>query len=333
MAACQGGRLVVHFTNRKNAPLLFFHTNGDTTVLLVGAVCLFSWAATASAQVYVPALPRNLVVPTVQASVVFDSASGLYTYQYQVSNAASSPQEIAFFSTQFAGQIISIASPAGWMGSTVTGRSVVTWGAVEGGEPPPDYVDDGNLIPSPFQIKPGQTLGGFTFTSPDPPSTSRYYAEDFAKLPHAEDVGELEGQLDNLDFKVNSVVGDTVAPLPIDPAAMYLGGRRPSVDTFLVFLNVTNGATLQAPLAIVIKFGPNGEQVNRSTFRATLNRIDVTAAFQPGGAPGDLVAIFSLGASPLQTGRNVLITTVDGIVPGTTHTASDVDRLTFDANP
>ena len=31
MAACQGGRLVVHFTNRKNAPLLFFHTNRDAT--------------------------------------------------------------------------------------------------------------------------------------------------------------------------------------------------------------------------------------------------------------------------------------------------------------
>ena len=210
------------------------------------------------------------------------------------------------------------------------GRSVVTWGAVLGVEPPPGYIDDGNILPSPFQIKPGQTLGGFTFTSPDPPSTNRYYAEGFAKLPHAEDVGDLEGQLDQLDFKVNSVVGDTVAPLPIDPAAMYRGGRRPAVDTFLVFLNVTDGATLHAPVAMVIKFGRNGEQVDRSTFRATLNRVDVTAAFRPGGAPGDLVAIFSPGSSPLQLGKNVLITTVDGIVPGTTHTASDVDRLTFD---
>jgi hypothetical protein len=31
VAACQGGRLVVHFTNRKNAPFLFFHTTRDTT--------------------------------------------------------------------------------------------------------------------------------------------------------------------------------------------------------------------------------------------------------------------------------------------------------------
>jgi len=33
VAACQGGRLVVHFTNRKNAPFFFFHMNGDATVI------------------------------------------------------------------------------------------------------------------------------------------------------------------------------------------------------------------------------------------------------------------------------------------------------------
>jgi len=32
VAACQGGRLVVHFTNRKNAPFFFFHMNGDATI-------------------------------------------------------------------------------------------------------------------------------------------------------------------------------------------------------------------------------------------------------------------------------------------------------------
>jgi hypothetical protein len=31
VAACQGGRLVVHFTNRKNAPFLYFHTIRDAT--------------------------------------------------------------------------------------------------------------------------------------------------------------------------------------------------------------------------------------------------------------------------------------------------------------
>jgi hypothetical protein len=31
VAACQGGRLVVHFTNRKNAPFLLFHMTRDAT--------------------------------------------------------------------------------------------------------------------------------------------------------------------------------------------------------------------------------------------------------------------------------------------------------------
>jgi hypothetical protein len=31
VAACQGGRLVVHFTNRKIAPFLLFHMTRDAT--------------------------------------------------------------------------------------------------------------------------------------------------------------------------------------------------------------------------------------------------------------------------------------------------------------
>jgi len=32
VAACQGGRLVVRFINRKNAPFLIFHMTGDATL-------------------------------------------------------------------------------------------------------------------------------------------------------------------------------------------------------------------------------------------------------------------------------------------------------------
>ena len=40
-----------------------------------------------------------------------------------------------------------------------------------------------------------------------------------------------------------------------------------------------------------------------------------------------------MGTSPLEVGRNVLITSVDGVVPGTTRTATDVDRVTFTVQP
>ena len=56
VAACQGGRLVVHFTNRKNAPFLFFHTTRDTT-----SVC--SWEGTGSRpDVRPPAAERGRAV-------------------------------------------------------------------------------------------------------------------------------------------------------------------------------------------------------------------------------------------------------------------------------
>jgi hypothetical protein len=41
VAALPGGWLVVHFINRKNAPFLLFHTNGDTTVA-IGVALVFA---------------------------------------------------------------------------------------------------------------------------------------------------------------------------------------------------------------------------------------------------------------------------------------------------
>jgi hypothetical protein len=45
-------------------------------------------------------------------------------------------------------------------------------------------------------------------------------------------------------------------------------------------------------------------------------------------------ATFAMGASPLKAGTNVLRTSVDGIVPGTTdRLATDTDRVTFELLP
>lgn len=41
------------------------------------------------------------------------------------------------------------------------------------------------------------------------------------------------------------------------------------------------------------------------------------------------VAVFMPATSPLTSGRNVLLVSVDGIVPGTTRTATDANRFTF----
>jgi hypothetical protein len=106
-----------------------------------------------------------------------------------------------------------------------------------------------------------------------------------------------------------------------------------NADGFLGFMNLTAvGTALRDPAPVAIKFSVRGETVLRETFVATLNGIDVTAAFTPAGPDGaDLVALFSVGSSPLVSGENLLITTVTGHLPGTSPavTVVDTDRMTF----
>lgn len=71
-----------------------------------------------------------------------------------------------------------------------------------------------------------------------------------------------------------------------------------------------------------------GETVERSTFSAVLNGVDVTSQFRA-NSRGDVVAVFAPGSSAAQPGRNVLLLKVDGHILGTTRTATDADRFSF----
>lgn len=308
-------------------------------VALIIASTLFlagGYSGPASGQVIVPFEPGNKVSVTVASNVAFDSGTGLYTYSYVLTSASTSQQEIWHFAIQFQGvvtpEVLNPRSPEGWTFNLSDSLPLASWAAT-GGPVPSDFVDDGAKVPpSPFQIKPGQTLGGFSFQSHDPPDNAQFFAQGFTQLPSAVDAGDVEDELSALgirDFRDESFGGTTVGPKTLTIDEAFLGGRRPSVDGFLVFLNIAEGDTRNAPVAIVVKFSFSGEVVDRSTFHAQLNGEDVTAAFQPSNPPGDMTAVFSLGSSPLKQGRNVLLTSVQGIVPGTSRTATDTDRLTF----
>jgi len=41
----------------------------------------------------------------------------------------------------------------------------------------------GQIIPSPFQIKPGSSVLGFSFRSPNPPGAVRFFVTGFTLLP------------------------------------------------------------------------------------------------------------------------------------------------------
>lgn len=285
----------------------------------------------ARAQVLVPPTPANQLSVTVNPTVTYDSTAGLYTYTYTLTNSASSVQPAWLFALQLNGAATSSTSPTGWSSVVHDDEPLISWAATDVGTLPADYVDTGNIPPSPFVIAPGAALGGFQLVSPDPPGTVTFFAQGDTLLTQVgTDLDDLpqEGQ-EVPPLTADSFSGSTSGPVALDSSQIFLGGRRPAVDSFLVFLNLATGDTKTAPVGIVIQFGINGETVDTTTFSATLNGTDVTTLFAPGPNANQMTAIFSPGTTPLVTGKNVLITSVTGIVPGTTRTANDVDRVTF----
>lgn len=111
--------------------------------------------------------------------------------------------------------------------------------------------------------------------------------------------------------------------------------RRPATDGFLGFMNLSEKSSiLTDPAPIALKFSLNGETVFHETLSIKLNGVDVTQSFHPCATVGaDLVGVFFIGSSPLQEGKDVLLTSVDGVVPSNGNTAKDTDRIVFFVDP
>lgn len=277
---------------------------------------------------------RNRLTATLAPAVTFDTNTGLFRYMYTITNSTGSLQEIDSFDIPLRGaNIVNIAAPRGWNGAVgPDGRSII-WCACEeeGIIAPPDYVPNGQIVPSIYQVKPGQTLGGFSFDSPFPPSAGIFYASGFVLLPiegiHFP-VGDAPDQSLLPDYPDDSFKGQTQAPERVLDSS-FPGGRRPAVDAFLVFMTLKDGDSKVSPVLIDVVFGPNGETVYQQTFRAVLNGVDITDRFVSLD-PTRRRAYIGLGASSaLVVGANTLTTSVDGVVPGATRVATDSDRLRF----
>src|ERR1051325_9418048 len=163
---------------------------------ILGLLVVVLAAAASTAQVIVPVTPANQLSVTVSTTVTFNSATGLYTYAYILTNAAASQQAAWLFAIQFNGPGDSPSGPAGWTFAQHDDRPIVSWAATETGPLPPDYVDDGNVPPSVYTIAPGASLSGFQLVSPNPPGNVPFYIQGETKLPQAAgDVGDfpLEG--------------------------------------------------------------------------------------------------------------------------------------------
>lgn len=185
------------------------------------AICAAVAAVSTLAQTQVTCPPGpNQLTAHVQSSVTFDPATKKYTYNYVVANDAGSAQELKAFDLDFASPISNVVDPRGWLDSTYSQRSTLGWFA---SFPPGTHTPSRAAVPpSPFQIKPGQSLSGFGFQSPKPPGPVKYYVRGYVGVPVQPDELSAESLLDQcpqsfgfiLDLEV---VGTTQGPVDFIP--------------------------------------------------------------------------------------------------------------------
>lgn len=290
------------------------------TNAMLGAAVL-----SAQAQAQVPAWFRwhNQVAPTVTASVSLEP-NGMFRYRYTVANGASAQQRINLLHLDLAQPADSATAPSDWF--AIVGSKSVSWGA--DGAVDPAWVEEHPVdLPSFLsEIAPGASRTGFDMMSACGGSGTpiTWFVQGYNHLGVQPEEDTLWA--DEPEWREDAVNGTVLGPGDCSTVADW-GNRRPGVDGFLGVVNFVNGATLPAgPLSVQIRFSRAGEVVDRTSFRAELNSVDVTSRFI-GNARGDLVAVFVPGSSPARSGRNVLLLKVDGQILGSTRTATDADRF------
>lgn len=183
-------------------------------VLLVVAA-----ASDTRAEVVVPIQRADLVNLTIIDSTSFDSGTGLYTYSYTIRSRRSSQQNVENFFLQTGAEVLNATSPQGWTfssGGEKDGPSFIAWAATEFAPLDPGEEDDGGIPESPFTIKPGDALPGFSFQSLAPPGNVTYFAQGYVPLPRASSFDDFitEGyDLALLDFRQNSDTGVVDGPV------------------------------------------------------------------------------------------------------------------------
>jgi hypothetical protein len=279
------------------------------------------------AQTPVSDLIGNEISVTVSAATSFNSSNGIYTYTYTVSNSTSSVEEVRFFAVQLGGlimpDVVASRSPQGWTFGLHADRPIVSWSAtaiIDGTD-----TNVAGIPPSSFQIKPGQTLGGFVLQSHAPPGRTVYYAQGYVRGPIAKpgDVDDEHSPASLPDFTQIGINGATTGPLSTATRG------TPSVRGFVAILNPVAGSPVAAPVKVQVQFALDGETVDDSSFQVQLNGIDITRLFTISAVANKSSAILTFDTSPLHAGVNDLIATVSGMDPQTGATAIGTSNVSF----
>lgn len=292
--------------------------------VILAAALAVACPAAARAQAAYPWHDR--VQPSVTTQSSLDMASRDWVYAYTVSNGAGAEQRINTFLVPLTVPASAVSAPASWTALHEPGAPHALWFA--DGEVDPAWVptSDGDIASFLSEIAPGGSLGGFELRSPCAPvAAAGYLAQGYNHMRSADD-DTVPGQVPP-DTPADAVAGTAYGPSDCS-VVLDWGSVKAASDGFMGVVNFAPGATLQAPAIVQIRFSRSGEVVNVPTFRAQLNRRDVTASFAR-NSHGDLVAVFSPGSSPAVRGENQLQISVSGIVTATGRSATDTQKTTF----
>lgn len=195
-----------------------------TQLMQVGAMFLIALAwRNAAGQVTVTCPPPpNQLTATVSANVTFDQAAQLFTYTYTISNSAKSAQEISSFNLDFAPPVSNFSNPQGWTHAIFKRRSTLGWAATDPVPLLPGAEDNSEVPAGIAQVKPGQSLGGFSFQSSKPPGPVKYFLTGFVEIPAQDDEEGAETLLEQCPQSVGNpldlaVVGTTQGPVNFIP--------------------------------------------------------------------------------------------------------------------
>lgn len=280
-------------------------------------------------------LAGNRAQPTVLvASSYLDPATHMYVYSYTITNPVTNtaPVDTLVLKLQPGVSVMTgFQAPPGWR--AFYSNDKLMWAAI--GFFDPNAQDTyGDTPPSDYALAPGRSLGGFVVRSFGAPGTGTAITQTYAPLPHPANEDEMEAM--TADQSISDLPEENgfnlTTTLPY-PDVDWTGNRRPSVDGFLVFGNLTDKSSFKGSALIVLRLGSAGEVVYKNTLHVLLNGFDVTTSFIWSDQYKGYAATFGIG-SPIVSGTNVLHTSVDGIVPGTTNrVATDTDRVTFTFTP
>lgn len=278
-------------------------------------------------------VPSDRVVPVTVVATNYDTARAIWQYGYVLRNGASAQQDIINWDLSFNAPAIAANAPMGWRAARYSPNIVPDPGVGFAALLPDEYMGY-KKPPSQYQIAPGDSLTSFSIESAYPPGYARSRVQGWAPIPQLPD--SLAYEYYALpDDTLNTRRGWTLGPTRYTQVVTAGSPDGLNANGFLGFMNLAlTGSVLRDPAPIALEFALSGETVFRETFRAVLNGVDVTDRFHPGATDGaDIVAVFEVGSLPLVEGTNVLVTTVEGIVPGTSQRGVDTDVITFTVDP